>query len=95
MNKLLCSFLCCVLIALSAIADASDGEPNNTTPGDYQFISVYELTSMNDTTASYTARSALYYPMGRVVVAGGGRIMRLKTIPAIIKRRSHLETFST
>lgn len=94
MNKLLCSFLCCVLIALSAIADASDGEPNNTTPGDYQFISVYELTSMNDTTASYTARSALYYPMGRVVVAGG-RIMRLKTIPAIIKRRSHLETFST
>ncbi len=71
MYKLLCSFLCCVLIALSAIADASDGEPNNTTPGDYQFISVYELTSMNDTTASYTARSALYYPMGRVVVAGG------------------------
>ncbi len=65
------SLFCCVLIAFTAFAGTTGGIPDNTPPGDYQFISVYELTPKNDTTASYTSRSAHYYPMDGTVVVGG------------------------
>lgn len=68
------SFLLFALVAATVYASTSEGTPYNAVPGDYQKITIYKLSktsSENDSTASYTSRSALYYPMDGTVVIGG------------------------
>lgn len=63
-----------VTVTITLYASTNDRMPNNVIPGDYQKVTVYKISktsSENDSTASYTSRSALYYPMDGTVVIGG------------------------
>lgn len=75
MKKLIyLSFLFFAFVTATVYASTNDRMPHNIVPGDYQNITVYKISktsSENDSTASYTSRSALYYPMEGTVVIGG------------------------
>ena len=61
-------------VTATLYASTNDRMPNAVVPGDYQNVTVYKISktsSENDSTASYTSRSALYYPMDGTVVIGG------------------------
>lgn len=71
MRKLIYSLLLLIAFFATAIyASTNSRIPNNVVPGDYQNITVYKISSENDSTASYSSRSALYYPMDGTVVIG-------------------------
>lgn len=65
------SLLLIACVTVTIYASKNDRTPNNVVPGDYQNITVYKMSSKNDSTASYSSRSALYYPMNGTVVIGG------------------------
>ena len=75
MKKLIyLSLLLFAFVTATLYAYTDDKMLNNGVPGDYQNIVVYKISktsSENDSTASYTSRSALYYPVdGTVVIEG-------------------------
>lgn len=74
MKKLIyLSLILLSFVTTIVFASTSERIPNNSIPGDYMGITVYKLSqiSAEDSTASYTSRSALYYPMDGTVVIGG------------------------
>lgn len=68
---LLCLIYGVLIFAFSAKAMRNYEMPNNFDSGDYQNISVYEVSINNDSTARYIPISALYYPMEEKVIIEG------------------------